>query len=94
MKELNHLAVRKTPNSDHEAYVAAMWLMFLRAPGRDTAPGEPVDLGEIGEVREKQWTRPTPYSVVEPTQPAKSEVRISGIKPVNETPHIAFVNDF
>jgi hypothetical protein len=30
-------------NSDPEAYIAAMWLMFLRAPGRDTAPGEPVD---------------------------------------------------
>jgi len=49
----------------HEAYIAAMWLVFLRAPGRETAPGEPVDLGEIGEVREKHWARATPYSVVE-----------------------------
>lgn len=48
--------------SDREAYIAAMWLMFLRAWGRHTKPGEPVDLGEIGEVREKNWTRVTPYS--------------------------------
>ena len=50
----------------HDLYVAAMWLMFLRAPGRETAPGEPVDLGEIGEVREKNWDRLTPYSVARP----------------------------
>jgi hypothetical protein len=49
-----------------EAYIAAMWLMFLRAPGRDTAPGEPVDLGDIGAVREKNWERSTPYSVAVP----------------------------
>jgi len=58
--------IKATPNAHPgEAYIAAMWLMFLRAPGRETAPGEPVDLGEIGEVREKNWARATPYSVVE-----------------------------
>jgi hypothetical protein len=46
-----------------ELYIAAMYLIFLRAPGRKTAPGEPVDLGEIGEVREKSFSRATPYSV-------------------------------
>lgn len=50
------------PKSDRETYIQAMWLMFLRAPGRQTAPGEPVDLGEIGEVREKNWTKATAYS--------------------------------
>lgn len=48
--------------SDREAFIAAMWLMFLRTPCRNTKPGEPVDLGEIGEVREKNWTKATPYS--------------------------------
>jgi hypothetical protein len=74
-------------NSDrkaYKAYIAAMWLMFLRAPGRDTAPGEPVDPGEIGLGVSKNWERLTPYS------PA---VKISGVKFENERPLIAFVND-
>jgi hypothetical protein len=75
-------------NSDREAYathIAAMWLMFLRAPGRETTPGEPVDQGEIGLDAPKNWERPNgPYS------PA---VKISGIKFENERPLIAFVND-
>jgi hypothetical protein len=58
----------KTKLDAHEMYVAAMWLMFLRAPGRQTLPGEPVDLGEIGQVREKDWERLTPYSPAEPTK--------------------------
>ena len=58
--------IRTIPNAHpHEAYIAAMWLMFLRAPGRETAPGEQVDLGEIGEVREKNWEKFTPYSVAQ-----------------------------
>jgi hypothetical protein len=83
---MNRLTVRKirTTNSDREAYIAAMWLMFLRAPGRDTAPGEPVDLGEIGLDAPKNWEPLTPYS------PA---VKISGVKFQNERPLIAFVND-
>jgi len=69
---------------DQKAYIEAMWLMFLRAPGRQTAPGELVDLGEIGVTKEKDWQRATPYS------PA---INIWGIKFQNETPLIAFVND-
>jgi hypothetical protein len=54
------------PTQDsREAYVVAMWLLFLRAPGCETVPGEPVDLGEIGEVREKNWAKATPYSIAE-----------------------------
>jgi len=45
-----------------------MYLMFLRAPGRNTLPGECVDLGEIGEVKEKDWERLTPYSRAEPSR--------------------------
>jgi hypothetical protein len=38
--------IKATPKvHPREAYFAAMWLLFLRAPGRETAPGEPVDLG-------------------------------------------------
>ena len=56
--------VKRIPKIDPlEAHIAAMWLMFLRAPGRETAPGEPVDLGEIGE---KDWTRLTPHSLAVP----------------------------
>lgn len=69
---------------DVDARILAYWLMFLRTPGRATLPGECVDLGEIGQVREKDWERLTPYS------PA---VKLSGVKFQNETPQIAFVND-
>ena len=51
-----------------ERHILAMWLMFLRTPGRKTAPGEPVDLGEIGSTREKDWERLTPYSPAEPSK--------------------------
>jgi hypothetical protein len=40
--------IKANPETDpRDAYVAAMWLTFIRAPGRQTAPGGPVDLGEI-----------------------------------------------
>ena len=51
-----------------ERHILAMWLMFLRMPGRKTASGEPVDLGEIGQVREKDWERLTPYSPAVPSR--------------------------
>jgi hypothetical protein len=57
---------RKTRREIHDDYVAAMWLMFLRCPSRPTAPGEPVDLGELGSAPEKNWTRLTPYSLARP----------------------------
>ena len=51
-----------------EEYILAMWLKFLFAPGRKTGPGEPVDLGEIGSTREKDWERMTPYSSAKPNR--------------------------
>lgn len=45
--------------------IEAMWLMFLRTPAKATGPGEVVDLGEVGEVREKNWSKVTPYSLAE-----------------------------
>jgi hypothetical protein len=59
--------IKAHPETDpRDAYIAAMWLLYLRAPGHETAPGEPVDLGEIGSVREKDWERLTTYSVAVP----------------------------
>jgi hypothetical protein len=54
------------PHDSHEIYVAYMFISYLRAPSHKTAPGESVDLGEIGECREKNWNRLTPYSPSEP----------------------------
>lgn len=53
---------RKPPKPTVDSHILAMWLLYCRAPGKSTAPGEPVDLGEIGQDREKDWERLTPYS--------------------------------
>jgi hypothetical protein len=60
-------AIIRTPAKPHdwrEAYIRAMWLIFLRTPHK---PAPEVDgfysLGEIGEAPEKAWTRLTPYSI-------------------------------
>jgi hypothetical protein len=55
---------RYQPSSspDFYAFIAAMWLLYCQTPGQATAPGEPVDLGEIGSSPEKSWERLTPYS--------------------------------
>jgi len=50
---------------DLDGQILIYWLMYCRAPGKKTLPGEPVDLGEIGEVRELKVNRMTPYSVSE-----------------------------
>ena len=66
------LAMAKAPRpaepgvDPREAYIAYMFASYLRAPGRQTAPGEVVDLGEIGACAEKNWNRLTPYSPSEP----------------------------
>ena len=56
--------------NNFDQFVLAMWLMYCRAPGRKTVPGEVVDLGEVGSAPEKNWMRLTPYSLaqVEPMQ--------------------------
>ncbi len=61
--------IKRLPARDlREEYILAMWLRFLLTPNRKTQPGEPVDLGEIGHVREKDWERHTPYSPAEPSR--------------------------
>jgi hypothetical protein len=54
----------KTAQELHDEHVAAMWLMFLRAPAKPTASGEVVDLGEIGAVKleDQRIDRDGPYS--------------------------------
>jgi len=49
------------PPPSVDSLMLAYWLMYCRAPGRKTAPGEPVDLGEIGADVEKigRGSRPT-----------------------------------
>jgi hypothetical protein len=59
---------RETMENHNDKFIFAMYLMFLRAPGRETLPGECVDLGEIGQVREKDWERLTPYSPAKPSR--------------------------
>jgi hypothetical protein len=57
---------------DRDRYILYMWLLFLRSPAaptkaaiiRSRAQGiEPVfDLGDIGDVPDKRFSRATPYS--------------------------------
>ena len=53
-----------------ELHIAAMYLMFLRAPARptreDVKRGVVTDLGEIGSVQEKNWERLNPYATATP----------------------------
>jgi hypothetical protein len=58
---------KANPDSNpQDSLLLAYWLMFLHAPARNTLPGEPVDLGEIGTVPEKSFERLTPYSLAKP----------------------------
>lgn len=67
------------PPLDKAALIMAYWLMYCRAPGRATAPGETVDLGEIGQDKEKDWQRLTPYSPARKEhKPCLSYIDIAG----------------
>ena len=59
------MLVKFQPKPDVDAFILAMMLMYYRAPSRKTAPGEVVDLGEVGQVREVRVRRMTPYSIAE-----------------------------
>lgn len=58
----------KPDGTPRDSLLLAYWLMFLRAPGGETLPGECVDLGEIGQIKQKDWERLTPYSRAEPSR--------------------------
>jgi len=53
------------PADPYEIFLAAMMLMYMRAPARKTASGEVVDLGEIGQdaFEDQRLLRDTPYSI-------------------------------
>jgi hypothetical protein len=57
--------VKYEPKPHVDAFLFAMYLMYCRAPGKKTAPGEPIELGEIGSVPEKNWSKASPYSPAE-----------------------------
>ena len=49
---------------DKDAYILAMWLRFLLAPKKPEPDLDgSFDLGEVGAVREKNWSKATPYSI-------------------------------
>jgi hypothetical protein len=60
--------IRQPRKFDVDQHILAMWIRFLIAPSTATAPGEPVDLGEIGKAPEKNFERLTPYSLAKPVQ--------------------------
>jgi hypothetical protein len=46
-----------------DEYINMMYWLFLRCPGVDTRDASgALELGEIGPVAEKSWTKDTPYS--------------------------------
>jgi hypothetical protein len=55
---------QRPQQSNFDAFVAAMYLMFARAPRKATPNIDgSYELGEIGAAPEKSWTRLTPYSI-------------------------------
>ena len=59
--------IKAQPRIDpRELYIAAMFAMYMRAPARPTREevtrGAITDLGEIGAVPGRSWSRETPYS--------------------------------
>jgi hypothetical protein len=60
----------KSYTDPREAYILRMWIRFLLAPARPSREelkrGAVTDLGELGSIREKNWTRATPYSLARP----------------------------
>jgi hypothetical protein len=74
MRENQMVKYQPKPNID--AFLFAMYLMYCRAPGSKTAPGQIVNLGEIGAVPERTFDRWCPYSpaTAKPQgQPPKAE---------------------
>ena len=61
--------VKFIQKQDVDAFVAAMFLMWARAP-RNSNPDldGSFNLGEIGTAPEKTWTKATPYSLSQPKE--------------------------
>jgi hypothetical protein len=55
---------KSAPRPDADAFMLAMWLMYCRAPRKETPQVDgSYSLGEIGADVEKRWSRLTPYSI-------------------------------
>jgi hypothetical protein len=55
---------KSVPPPDVDAHILAMWLMFCRAPRKETPDADgSYSLGDIGTDTEKRWSRLTPYSI-------------------------------
>jgi len=55
---------KPVPAPDVDSHVLAMWLMYCRAPRKETPEVDgSYSLGEIGADVEKRWSRLTPYSI-------------------------------
>jgi len=60
------LAQKRGSQPGREAFIQAMWLLFLFAPSKhDPDPDGFYSLGEIGSDANKKWSRATPYSPTE-----------------------------
>jgi hypothetical protein len=55
--------VKAKSQPDREAYIRAIWLLFLQTPAkRNPELDGSYNLGEIGNDAPKNWSRATPYS--------------------------------
>jgi hypothetical protein len=80
-----------------DAYIWAMFLLWAKCP-RECEPDADgmYNLGDVGFAPEKSFKPVTPYSPAQPidlNEPGVVTAQICGIKFVNDTPRIAFVND-
>jgi hypothetical protein len=79
--ETSAIVTRSAPKRNHDLLLY-YWIMFCCAPGTKTLPGECVDLGEIGGVKELRVKRMTSYSIAEPSAgPLKRKLMDNILKP-------------
>ena len=69
LNQMDMPLVKVAPKPDLDAFLLAMFLMYARAP-RNPNPeiDGHFDLGEIGQDREKNWSKFTPYSPAQPKE--------------------------
>jgi hypothetical protein len=59
----------QNPDDPREAYIRAMFALYVQCPGRDTRDATGAySLGEIGETAPKNWSKATPYSLAQPKE--------------------------
>ncbi len=70
IRKLTRYSPEPHKTRDFDAFVSAMWLIFLRTPANPDPDLEDgfFELGEVGEAREKNFSRTTPYSLAQPNR--------------------------